>query len=139
MPSADRHLGDLELLERALGSDLPPDPHAESCPACRARITGLAEGRTRQETRSGCTSPAGKMGFAGARQQTRQVIAGMPRRQQDAARTSNLPIMVRTVPEVRRSSYHRLPAGAEGLPPNRIARMDDIRLVRRLPMASDLR
>ncbi len=46
MASADRHLGDLELLERALGSDLPPDPHAESCPACRARITGLAEGRT---------------------------------------------------------------------------------------------
>lgn len=46
MPSADRHLRDLELLERALGSDLPADPHANSCPSCRARIAGLAEGRT---------------------------------------------------------------------------------------------
>ena len=77
------------------------------------------------------------MGFAGARQQTRQVIAGMPRRQQDAARTSNLPIMVRTVPEVRRSSYHRLPAGAEGLPPNRIARMDDWSLGRLCAVGKD--
>lgn len=46
MPSADRHLGELELLERALRSDLPPDPHAESCAVCRARIAGLAEGRS---------------------------------------------------------------------------------------------
>ncbi len=46
MRSAERHLGEVELLERALSTYLPPDPHAEACPACRARITGLAEGRT---------------------------------------------------------------------------------------------
>ncbi len=46
MASVDRHLGELELLERALDSGLPPDSHVESCPACRARIAGFAEGRT---------------------------------------------------------------------------------------------
>ena len=45
MPSADRHLGELELLERAMTPGLAPDPHAASCPTCRDRIEGLAAGR----------------------------------------------------------------------------------------------
>ncbi|MHB1045971.1 MAG: tetratricopeptide repeat protein [Thermoanaerobaculia bacterium] len=45
MPSADRHLGELELLERATTPGLAPDPHAASCPTCRDRIEGLAAGR----------------------------------------------------------------------------------------------
>lgn len=45
MRSADGHLGELELLERALSPGLPPGDHAESCPTCRHRIGGLAAGR----------------------------------------------------------------------------------------------
>ncbi len=46
MPSPDRHLGELELLARALDLEPSPDPHVQSCPTCRGRIEGLGAGRT---------------------------------------------------------------------------------------------
>jgi len=45
MPSAERHLGELDLLALALDPGAPPNAHAEGCPECRKRIDGLATGR----------------------------------------------------------------------------------------------
>ncbi len=44
MRSAERHLGELELLELALGPGQPGNAHAETCPECRSRIEGLTAG-----------------------------------------------------------------------------------------------
>ncbi len=44
MLSAERHLGELELLELALGPGQPPNAHAEACADCRRRIDGLKAG-----------------------------------------------------------------------------------------------
>ncbi|MBI5440283.1 MAG: hypothetical protein HY900_03625, partial [Deltaproteobacteria bacterium] len=45
MRSAERHLGELELLELSFGSGVPGNAHAEGCPDCRRRLAGLAAGR----------------------------------------------------------------------------------------------
>jgi len=44
MRSAERHLGELELLDLALGPGQPGNAHAEGCLDCRRRIEGLAAG-----------------------------------------------------------------------------------------------
>ena len=44
MRSAERHLGELELLELALGPGQPGNAHAEACPDCRRRIEGFTAG-----------------------------------------------------------------------------------------------
>ena len=44
MRSAERHLGELELLDLALGPGQSGNAHAEGCPDCRRRIEGLAAG-----------------------------------------------------------------------------------------------
>ncbi|MCL4807301.1 MAG: hypothetical protein KJ062_05825 [Thermoanaerobaculia bacterium] len=45
MPSADRHLGEVDLLFLALEPGAARSAHATECPECRRRIEGLAAGR----------------------------------------------------------------------------------------------
>jgi tetratricopeptide (TPR) repeat protein len=45
MPSADRHLREVDLLALALDPGAPRSSHVGSCPGCRKRIEGFAAGR----------------------------------------------------------------------------------------------